>query len=112
MFNIGDIVYTIENPNKLYKVLNVDNITTIIPNYNLIGEDGILFEIFCLDNWRKLVNHNDVLRYGDVLTDESFRAHNTPKDNYVRIRTIQYESRIFYHKMINGEVVEFKELTV
>ena len=27
-FDIGDIVYTIENPDKLYKVLNVDNITT------------------------------------------------------------------------------------
>lgn len=116
-FNVGDIIYVVEHPDKLYKVLNVNTTTTIIPSYNLIGEDGIFFEIFCLNNWRKLVTADEALRYGEVLTNDNLYCELQAEDEfedykYVRIRTISYDNRIFYHKMTSGEVVEFKELTV
>lgn len=116
MFNIGDKVYNKEQPNEIYQVIEVDAVTGYIPNYTLASEEGYTFESFCLGDWRKVVTPDDALRYGEVLTDDNLYCELQAEDgfkgyHYVRIRTIRYESRIFYHKMVNGEVVEFKELT-
>lgn len=119
MFNIGDKVYNKEQPSEIYQVIEVDAVTSYIPNYTLVSEEGYTFESFCLGDWRKVVTPIDVLRYGEVLTDDEFECDildstgfQIAETNYYRIRTIQYDNRIFYHKMVNGEVVEFKELTV
>lgn len=58
------------------------------------------------------MNEKDILKYGMILTDdEMFYFTFCPKEeNYIRIRTINYNNKIFYHKMINGKNVEFKEL--
>ena len=56
------------------------------------------------------------LKYGTILTDDKFMLEvlNSYGDGFdrqsVRIRIIEYEGHIYYHKMIHGEVVEFKEL--
>lgn len=116
MFNIGDKVYNKEQPNKIYQVIEVDTVTSYIPNYTLASEEGYTFESFCLSDWCKVVTPDDVLRYGEVLTDDELhyelKGHVTRCPIHKRIRTISYDNRIFYHKMVNGEVVEFKELTV
>lgn len=115
MFNIGDKVYNKEQPSEIYQVIEVDAVTSYIPNYTLVSEEGYTFESFCLGDWRKVVTPVDVLRYGEVLTDDELhyelKGHVTICPIHKRIRTIRYESRIFYYRMINGEVVEFKELT-
>lgn len=117
-FNVGDKIYNRKNPDKIYTVKKRTDITHCIPNYILVDEKGKELNNFCV-NWVKFVTHEDALRYGEVLTDDMFEKRviddsgwDLIRIDYVRIRTISYDNHIFYHKMVNGEVVEFKELTV
>ena len=105
-FNVGDKVYNKKRPDKIYIVKKRTDITHCIPNYILIDEKGKELNNFCV-NWVRLITPDEALRYGEVLTDDRY----TLDVWHYRIRTIRYESRIFYHKMVNGEVMEFKELT-
>mgnify|MGYP004667020033 FL=1 len=54
-------------------------------------------------------NPNDVLRYGIILTDDELWDET---DAYIRIKIVSYENNIYYIKMVNGEVVEFKKVGV
>lgn len=108
MFDIGDKIYKNES-SVPYTVDEIDTVTGPMPKYKLIQENFSFWD-YCI-GWKKLVTSDDVLRYGDVLTDDSYYVDGLNGGHH-RIRTIQYESRIFYHKMINGEVAKFKELTV
>lgn len=117
-FNVGDKIYNKEHPDKIYTVKERTDITHCIPNYILIDENGKELNNFCV-GWVKLVTPDDALRYGEVLTDDEFvcdildsTGFQIVETNYYRIRTISYNNRIFYHKMVNGEVIEFKELIV
>ena len=51
------------------------------------------------------VTPEDVLRYGEVIINEEFVEYGS-----IRIRIISYSDSIYYHKMVNGEVVDFKEI--
>lgn len=55
-------------------------------------------------------NSENVLRYGWVITDDAFGKTATEfgQCNAIRIRLISYCDKLYYHKMIDGEVVEFK----
>lgn len=55
-------------------------------------------------------NSENVLRYGLVITDDAFGKTVTEFDqcNAIRIRLISYCDKLYYHKMIDGEVVDFK----
>lgn len=108
-FNVGDKVYNKKNPDKIYTVKKRTDITHCIPNYILVDEKGEELNNFCV-NWVRLITPDEALRYGNVLTDDDF--YQAFVGNFIRIRTITYDNRIFYHKMVNGEVVEFKELIV
>lgn len=114
-FNVGDKIYCQDCPDDVCTVIEVDIMKNWLPNYTLTDSSGNVFESLCL-GWDKVVTHDDALRYGEVLTDDTYEIYNPLRYNKkikdIRIRTIRYESRIFYHKMMNGEVVEFKELTV
>ena len=116
LFYVGDKVYNKKHPDKIYTVKKRTDITHCIPNYILIDENGKELNNFCV-GWIKLVTPDDALRYGEILTDDELYC-NIPGAGwfsdygYIRIRTIRYDERIFYHKMVDGEVVEFKELTV
>ncbi len=52
---------------------------------------------------------NDVLRYGTILTDDELWDE---MDACVRIKIVSYKQTVYYVKMINGEVVEFKKVGV
>lgn len=109
-FSIGDKV---KHPamDGWYEVIEVDEITQILPQYK-VKDNFKTFWDYCV-NWIKFVSPDDSLRYGNILTDDiNFGMPKGICTDYVRIRTISYDNRIFYHKMVNGEVVEFKELTV
>lgn len=93
-------------------VVGTDAISYPLPLYEVkINETGEVLPYY-EPAIKKLVTPDDALRYGDVLTDDIFDLGSDWKNYDVRIRTIRYESHIFYHKMVNGEVIEFKELTV
>ena len=66
-------------------------------------EDGYVFPLYLIDK----VTDKDVLRYGEVINDESFVLYSGQN---VRIRIISYNDYIYYHKMADGEVVDFKPI--
>ena len=66
-------------------------------------EDGYVFPSYLID---KFID-KDVLRYGEVINDESFVLYS---GHNVRIRIISYNDYIYYHKMVDGEVVDFKSI--
>ena len=108
MFNVGDIICKDET-SVPYTVEDIDVVSGPMPKYKLI-EGNFKFWDYCI-GWKKLVTPDEALRYGEVLTDDSYYVDGLNGGSH-RIRTISYDNRIFYHKMVNGEVVEFKELTV
>lgn len=109
MFNIGDVIYKDES-SAPYTVEEIDVIVGPVPKYKL-ADDDFKFWDYCI-GWKKLVTPDDALRYGEVLTDDMNYVCSPNGDLGIRIRTIRYDGRIFYYKMLNGEVVEFKELTI
>lgn len=92
------------------KKVEVDINTLInghIPTYQLNGF-SVPTCVFKADD----ANLNDVLRYGTILTNDELYDHYYPMDKYVRIRIIAYNGTIYYHKMVNGEVIEFKKVGI
>ena len=66
-------------------------------------EDGYDLPLYLIDK----VTEKDVLRYGEIINDESFVLYSGQN---VRIRIISYNDYIYYHKMADGEVVDFKPI--
>ena len=66
-------------------------------------EDGYKFPLYLIDK----VTDKDVLRYGEVINDESFVLYSGQN---VRIRIFSYNDYIYYIKMTDGEVVDFKSI--
>ena len=64
-------------------------------------EDGYVFPLYLIDK----VTDKDVLRYGEIINDENFVLYSGQN---IRIRIISYNDYIYYHKMADGEVIDFK----
>ena len=56
------------------------------------------------------MNENEILCYGQYITDDDMNVFNTKTKEYewVRIRIISYEGNLYYYKMVNGECIECK----
>lgn len=52
-----------------------------------------------------MINPEELLKYGEFLTDDNFFSFQS-----IRIRIIKYKGYIYYHKMIDGRLSEFKML--
>ena len=66
-------------------------------------EDGYVFPSYLIDE----ITDKDVLRYGEIINDESYVLYSGQN---IRIRIISYNDYIYYHKMADGEVVDFKPI--
>ena len=66
-------------------------------------EDGYDFPLYLIDK----VTDKDVLRYGEIINDESYVLYSSQN---VRIRVFSYNDYIYYIKMVDGEVVDFKPI--
>ena len=66
-------------------------------------EDGYDLPLYLIDK----VTDKDVLRYGEIINDESFVLYSGQN---VRIRIFSHNNYIYYHKMADGEVVDFKPI--
>ena len=66
-------------------------------------EDGYVFPLYLIDK----ITDKDVLRYGEIINDESFVLYSGQN---IRIRIISYNDYIYYHKMADGEIVDFKPI--
>lgn len=113
-FNIGDKIKDSKFP-YIYTVRKIDKQNE---KYYIVSNDGFSVWSSCI-GYEKVPTHNEILRYGEVLTNDEFvcdilddTGFQIAETNYYRIRTISYDNQIYYHKMVNGEVIEFKELTV
>ena len=53
---------------------------------------------------------DDVFRYGTILTDDELFDRCDEMVAEVRIRLFSYENVIYYIKMVNGKVEEFKKV--
>lgn len=58
------------------------------------------------------VNPDDILRYGKTIADDAYGSVTTNfgKRQAVRIRLIAYEGELWYHKMVDGDVVECRKV--
>ena len=72
-------------------------------NYFCDVEDGYKFPLYLIDE----VTDKDVLRYGEIINDESFVLYSGQN---VRIRIFSHNNYIYYHKMVDGEVIDFKPI--
>ena len=72
-------------------------------NYFHDVEDGYNFPLYLIDK----TTDKDVLRYGEIINDESFVLSDGQN---VRIRIISYNDYIYYIKMVDGEVIDFKSI--
>ena len=66
-------------------------------------EDGFVFPLYLIDK----VTDKGVLRYGEIINDKSFVLYSGQN---VRIRIFSYNDYIYYIKMVDGEVKEFKKV--
>ena len=66
-------------------------------------EDGYDLPLYLIDK----VTDKDVLRYGEIINDESYVLYSGQN---VRIRIFSYNDYIYYIKMVDGEVVDFKPI--
>lgn len=66
-------------------------------------EDGFDFPLYLIDK----VTDKDVLRYGEIISDESYVLYSGQN---VRIRIFSYNDYIYYIKMTDGEIVDFKPI--
>ena len=66
-------------------------------------EDGYDLPLYLIDE----VTDKDVLRYGEIINDESFVLYSGQN---VRIRIFSYNYYIYYIKMADGEIVDFKPI--
>ena len=66
-------------------------------------EDGYVFPLYLIDE----ITNKDVLRYGEIINDESFVLSDSQN---VRIRIFSYNDYIYYIKMADGEIVDFKPI--
>ena len=69
-------------------------------------EDGYDLPLYLIDK----VTDKDVLRYGEVVVDENLVNFAIDGKNYVRIRIFSYNDYIYYIKMVDGEIVDFKPI--
>jgi len=49
----------------------------------------------------------DVLRYGEYVIDEMYDTWD--KHTY-RLRAIRYDGKLYWHKMVDGKLIEFRSL--
>lgn len=54
----------------------------------------------------KSIKEHEVLRYGKYVLDEQLFDGLDDR----RMRVIVYDRHVYYHKMVNGETVEFRKL--
>lgn len=101
-FKIGDKV-VINSTDVKGKVINKDTLTKPVPIYYVLLENGEIEKYFP-QALKRHVEVDELLSSGVVLTEDIF------KDNATTIRTIRYESVIFYVKEVNNQIIEIKEL--
>lgn len=67
------------------------------------ADDGFNYPICVVEEYND--DNDDVLRYGEVITNDEIDG-----EEYIRIQLIAYDGDLYYHKMVDGEVVDFRKV--
>lgn len=52
-------------------------------------------------------DERDVLRYGEYVIDEMYTTWDM---HAYRLRAIRYNDKLYWHEMVDGELIEFRSL--
>ena len=78
------------------------------------GDDGFAYPLCIVDEIvednTELVNPDNILRYGKVITDDNMLVSDHDAYEHIRIRLTSYNGDLYYHKMVDGEVVECRKV--
>lgn len=69
------------------------------------GEDNFSYPLCVVDEIKPDVLEYDILRYGKVITDDDLLVSDYDAHEHIRIRLIEFDRYLWYHKMVDGEVV-------
>ena len=58
----------------------------------------------------ELVNPDNILQYGKVITDDDMLVSDYDAYEHIRIRLISYNGDLYYHKMVGGDLVECRKV--
>ena len=76
------------------------------------ADDNFSYPLCVVDKIKPDASELDVLRYGEVITNDQFYTINSEMDRRpvigdVRIRLITYCGKLYYHKIVDGEVIDY-----
>lgn len=113
----------LEDSADLY--VDIDSIIGIPRKWGSWGEivdgykDGKYFH--CSDHFQyplctvEEIDDNNIWRYGEIITDDQLHTINVDIDHRlvagdVRIRLISCNGDLYYHKMVNGDLIECRKV--
>ena len=80
------------------------------------GGDNFVYPLCVVDEIvednTELVNPDNILRCGKVITDDAYASVVTEfgRRQAIRIRLIAYNDDLYYHKMVGGDLVECRKV--
>ena len=78
------------------------------------GGDNFVYPLCVVDEIvednTELVNPDNILRYGKVITNDDMLVSDHDAYEHIRIRLISYNGDLYYQKMVNGDVVECRKV--
>lgn len=106
-----------ENAAPWEQYVEVFDTGDIIDNSPLYDYVGYRLPACCFEDANTLykdepkpIRHEDALHYGTILTDDQLYDRCDDMAANLRIYTISYDGAVFYLRMVNGEVDEFKKI--
>ena len=113
-FKIGDLV-RIDGHDGVFVITGVDCFSSPIVKYKLDRSYENKYWVYEI-NLKRYVPYSEILDSGVNLVDESFYgidaslAHLKNNMQWNEIKIMSYKENIYYIKMVNDEIVEFKEI--
>lgn len=113
-FKVGDLV-KVNGYEGTFVITTVDCFSSPIVKYGLdrmCGDKSWMYET----SLKKHISFSEILDLGTTIVEENFYGvesdaiHTENLINWIKIRVMSYEDNIYYIKMINNGVVEFKEI--
>lgn len=107
-FKVGDLV-RMYGHDGIYVISEVDCLSEPMPKYKL-DRPWKTQEWIYETSLSRYISLGTVWKYGNIIIYDSFYCTENENTKEVEIRIISYIGRYYYHKSVDGEVVEFKEI--
>lgn len=81
-----------------------------LPWGEYVDVDCAIGELTRIPNCLFDYDNADILRYGEIITDDELYDFFNKQEENVRIRLISYGGFVWYHKMVDGDMVECRKV--